>query len=86
VLALPGERRREKRNIRPLVSPGPSTEKSKRRIEYKKAPRFVLLPLVCWVSYFFILTYKGIVMTVSTLNFLLKMVTEKRVHDYDASM
>ena len=32
VLALPGERRREKRNIRPLVSPGPSTEKSKRRI------------------------------------------------------
>jgi hypothetical protein len=26
VLALPGERRREKRNIRPLVSPGPSTE------------------------------------------------------------
>ena len=35
---------------------------------------------------FFILTYEGIVMTVSTLNFLLKMVTEKRVHDYDASM
>jgi hypothetical protein len=30
VLALPGERRsREKRIIRPLVSPGPSTEKSK---------------------------------------------------------
>jgi hypothetical protein len=35
---------------------------------------------------FFILTYEGIVMTVSTLNFLLKMVTEKRVYDYDASM
>ncbi len=32
VLALPGKRRREKRNIRLLVSPGPSTEKSKRRI------------------------------------------------------
>ena len=35
---------------------------------------------------FFILTYEGIVMMVSTLNFLLKMVTEKRVHDYNASM
>ncbi len=32
VLALPGGKRREKRNIRPLVSTGPSTEKSKRRI------------------------------------------------------
>ncbi len=32
VLALPSKRRREKRNIRPLVSPGSSTEKSKRRI------------------------------------------------------
>ncbi len=31
VLALPGEGRREKRNIRPLVS-GPATDKSKRRI------------------------------------------------------
>jgi hypothetical protein len=58
VLALPGERRREKRNIRPLVSPGPSTEKSRRRIKNKKAPRFVLSPLVCWVSYFLYLYTK----------------------------
>ncbi len=35
---------------------------------------------------FFILTYEGLEMMVSTLNFVFKMVTEKRVHDYDASM